>query len=150
MIGDRRVASLFSDAAFALLACFSIASLPRYYDTPKQPTRESLDWVRARLEPGDGNRRRLPRKMGPSLLRAAAQAVRGQRIPRRRQCRGPRGAREALSGAPGVDLRDVSRALRLDFPDLESRIRRDFREVRAFPATVGDGEVSVWTRAASA
>ena len=150
VFGDRRVASLFSDAAFALLACFSIASLPRYYDTPKQPTRESLDWVRARLEPGDG--------IGAVYL--AKWGLRFYGPPRR-----------LFEGSGFLDVDSVAdleelerryrgrrvwifvtfpRALRLDFPDLESRIRRDFREVRAFPATVGDGEVSVWTRAASA
>jgi hypothetical protein len=38
------------------------------------------------------------------------------------------------------------RALRLEYADLDRYIRENYREQKTFAATIGDGEVTVWSR----
>ena len=144
--GSVRAAALLSPAAALVLSGLSAASLPAYFAVPKQPTRASLDWVRSRLAPGDG--------LGAVYLAKWGLRFYGP----------PRGLAEGtgfhdVDGVPELDglerqyaghrlwlLVTFPRALRLDFPDLEARVRRDFTEAKTFPATVGDAEVTVLVR----
>jgi hypothetical protein len=41
-------------------------------------------------------------------------------------------------------------ALRVERPDLHASIVREYRPVRRFPATVEDGEITIWTSAPEA
>ncbi|MGH9441813.1 MAG: glycosyltransferase family 39 protein [Thermoanaerobaculia bacterium] len=148
--GIRPVSGVLPAAACALLCGLSIASLPAYYSTPKQPTRESLAWVQARRSNGDALGAVYLAKWGlrfygpPNGLREGKEFFDVDNV-------GDLDALESRAGGRTVWLLvTFRRALRLDFPDLERRIERDFREVRSFPATVGDGGVTVLLRARAA
>ena len=38
------------------------------------------------------------------------------------------------------------RVLHADIPELANRIERDWRPQRLFPATIGDGEITIWEK----
>jgi len=52
-----------------------------------------------------------------------------------------------LAANPGKRVLLVTtfpRALRLALPDLDERIRQGWTVIRTFPATISDGEISIW------
>jgi hypothetical protein len=137
-------------ALLVVLFLLSLASLPAYYGTPKQPNRESLNWVLARKQPGD------PlvaiflaewgvRFYGPDLgLRENASfwAVRSEEA-----------LEDVENSHPGKTiwlLTTLPRALHMMYPALERHIADRYRREQTFPATVGGGEISVWRSAVSA
>jgi hypothetical protein len=55
--------------------------------------------------------------------------------------------------APGSSVGDLAvttfpRALRLDYPLVDRELKADWQRDTTFSATVGDGEISVWSRKA--
>ncbi len=132
-------------AAVVLLGCFvSLASLKRYYSIPKQAYRASLDFIVAERKSDEiiivihlaeiGYRYYAPRfnlEEGKDFF----------------SVRSIETLDSVLSRHADQNIFLVTtfpRALRLTHPDLAERITRDFESVRTFPATIGDGEVSVW------
>jgi hypothetical protein len=131
--------------ALALLGCaVSMVSLRYYYSVPKQSYRASLDLVN-QLRASDG------------IVIAVHLAEGGYRY------YGPRyGLREGENcfyvrsmsafektladhpGQPNFLVTTFPRFLRITYPDLNARISQGWVRVRTFPATIGDGEVSVW------
>lgn len=133
----------------AVLFLLSMRSLPAYYRTPKQPNRESLNWV-------------LAQKKSEDLLVAVFVAEWGVRF------YGPGlGLREGKSfwairsqealqdienNHPGKTvwlLTTLPRALHLTYPALERYISDHYQRQQTFPATIGGGEISVWRRSRS-
>lgn len=124
----------------------SLVSLRHYYSVPKQPFRESIQYIEAERQPGD-------------IIIAVFLAEGGYRFygPQYHLEEGkdyfPVRSVEALDavlashpGARTFVVTTFSRALRLAYPDLDARIARDWSRSRTFPATVGDGEVTIWTQ----
>jgi len=132
--------------AVAALALTSVLSLPAYYRIPKQPNRESLDRVLALRRADDpivaaylarwGMRFYGPRKgltEGRSFFSVTSTA-KLEEI-------------EAATGRRTVWLLTTfPRALRLEYPDLDRYIRDHYRKIETFPATIGDGEITIWIR----
>lgn len=127
-----------------VLCLGSIAALPHYYTVPKQPYRAALAFVEASRQPGSrvfvihyassGVRYYLERTGTPDTdydVRVRTLAALDEALAKR-------------PGRPVWLLTTFPRALRLGEPDLDARIKRDWEIVRTLPATVGDGQISVW------
>jgi uncharacterized membrane protein len=136
-------------AGVVLLCAASIAILPGYYASPKQPYRASLDYVEAVRQP-------------EALVIAIHYAEGGVRyhVARAHPDAEPHyhyvrtdAALDALvaesSGRPIWLVTTFARALRLGEPELDGRIRRDWEIDRTFRGTVGDGDISIWRPRAS-
>ena len=132
--------------AAAILALVSAAALPAYYRTPKQPYRAALAHVDALTRPegivivahyARGGAMYYSRRMGlaPGRIRYAHTDAE---------------AAQVLADAgtrPVAMLTTFPRALRLDQPDLDARLERDWRLERRFRASVSDGDLLVWVPA---
>lgn len=130
-------------AAVVSLCVASVAALPRYYSVPKQPYRASLAYVEVARAPEDiviaihlaegGVRYYAPRIDLDSGATYYARTVESL---------------DAILAAhpsrPSWLVTTFPRALRLGVPELDARIKRDWEVVRTFPATIGDGQISVW------
>ncbi|MHC4843592.1 MAG: hypothetical protein ACYTEE_07305, partial [Planctomycetota bacterium] len=133
-------------AATVVLAAsgVSLASLPHYYTVPKQPYRASIQYIRMHREPGDvviiidlaemgyrfyGGRLGLEEEIPWFFVRSVPDL-------------------DAVLESQGHGRRflvtTLHRLLRLRYPDLFERIRRDWTPARTYPATIGDGEITVW------
>jgi hypothetical protein len=135
-------------AAVLLVSAGSLAALPRYYATPKQAYGEALDWIAARREPNDAV---LAIHYAVSGVRYYGARIGWQEDRDFRHVRTVPALDAAIAGAPGRPIWLVvtfPRALRLTAPDLDARLRAEWTVVREFPATIGDGAVSVWRRPA--
>lgn len=146
LIGKRwgSLVALTPIALLGVVFLLSLASLPAYYRVPKQPNRESLDWVLAQKKTDD------PlvaiflaewgvRFYGPGLgLRENETywAVRSQEA-----------LQDIERSHPGKTIwlmTTLPRALHMMYPALERHITDHYRRERTFPATIGGGEISVW------
>lgn len=131
-----------------VFALVSFVSLPTYYRVPKQASRDGLAWIAARARPGDVVVAVDTTRWGAAFY-APEVAPSLELIPVR--------SRAALEG---VEARRDTRtlwlltsfepALRVEVPDLYAAIVRDYRPVRRFPASVENGEITVWKPGAEA
>lgn len=132
-------------AAFALA---SLLSLPRYYRIPKQASRDSVAWVAARARPGDvlvpvdtarWGAMFYASRVAPELDLSAVETHTELELVERDH-------REATVWL----LMSFESALRAERPALHAAIRRGYRPVRRFAATVEDGEITIWASAPEA
>ena len=129
----------------AISALLLVPLFGYYYVVPKQPYTASAAFVQQQQQPGDlvvvvhlaekGYLYYGPRfglQPGPdSIYLRSAEAL-----------------RDVMRASPGRRIILVStfpRALRLDFPDLAALMREHWTVAKVFPATIGDGDISVWT-----
>ena len=143
----KRWGSLVTLSPMALLAVLfllSLSSLPAYYRTPKQPNRESLNWVLAQKKPDDplvaiSLTEWGVRFYGPGLgLRENESfwSVRSQEA-----------LQDVEKNHPGKAIwlmTTLPRALHMMYPALDRYITDHYRREQIFPATIGGGEISVW------
>ncbi len=142
--GEGTFAARLAVALVLILAVVSAASLLRYYSVPKQPYRQSIEYVEA-SRGSDG------------IVIVIHLAERGYRYYGERYgldeghdyfyVRTVASLDEVLAAhrdRMSLLVTTFHRALRLRYPGLDSRIRRDWAIDRVFPATVGDGEIAVW------
>ena len=128
-----------------LLSAASLASLGPYYATPKQPYRASLEYAAFERRPDEivvaiHTARRGAAYYGPGVgLTEGSDLFLADSLE----------ALEAVLSAHDTEgallVTSMPRALHLDHPDLEARIEGGWRIARTFPATIGDGQISVWT-----
>lgn len=131
--------------ALALTGCVvPLSALGDYYAVPKQSYRSAIEYAESRTEAG--------------ALVIVVHLARGGYLHY-----GPQsGLREDQDwyfvdsladleatlaehpGRPRLLVTTFPRALRLSRPQLAERISRDWVPARTFPATIGDGEISVW------
>lgn len=142
----QRAAQAVPFIAVAALCALSALSLPAYYSTPKQPYRASLEWALARRQNADPI-------VGAYLARWGLRFYGPPRgLTEGRSFFGVLSAGELESverASPGRTvwlLTTFPRALRLEHPDLDRYIRDHYQEQKSFAATIGDGEVAIWTR----
>ena len=122
----------------------SLSSLKHYYLVPKQSYRASLDYIEAQRQPGDpiitiylsehGYRfygRRFGLKEGEDWFPVRSVESLDSVLSKTR-------------GHPSIVVTTFARALRFSHPDLLKRILEGWIQDRTFPATIGDGEISVW------
>jgi mannosyltransferase len=142
--GDRARRRIFG-GAMLLLAGLSMASLGRYYATPKQPYTASLEYAASMREPGDvvvavHTSRQGVAYYGPGLGLALGEdlflADSLEDLDSIVAEAGPGGA---------ILLTSMPRALRILRPDMQARIEGGWTSSRTFAATIGDGQISVWT-----
>jgi hypothetical protein len=129
-----------------LVSVGSLASLPRYYATPKQAYGEALGWIAARREPGDAV---LAIHYAVSGVRYYGARMGWQEDRDFRAVRTVPALEAAVADAKDRPIWLVvtfPRALHLNAPDLEARVRAEWAMVREFPATIGDGAISIWRR----
>jgi uncharacterized membrane protein len=135
-----RVATIF----VLIGAAISAFSLRHYYLVPKQPYRASLDYIAAQRQSGDpiiaiylseyGYRfygRRFALKEGEDWFPVRSVESLNSTLSRNR-------------GHSSIVVTTFERALRFSHPDLLKRILEGWTQDRTFPATIGDGEISVW------
>lgn len=133
-------------AASAAVGSFAAAmSLPYYYSTPKQPYRAAMKLAEARYGKGnivivaharDGFQYYVRRVQRP----ATSRYVYTRTLPTFDSL-----TERSDAGPPQV-LTTFSRALRLEFPEIEARLRGEWQVDTTFAATVGDGEITAWSR----
>lgn len=128
----------------ALISALLLVPLARYYTIPKQPYRASAEYLQRERGPEDlvvfvhltetGYRYYGPRfgfHEGNSCAYLRSRAALDDIVRSR-----TRGRILLVTTFP--------RALRLEYPDLASSIDEGWQVERVFPATIGDGEISVW------
>ena len=132
--------------AVAALGALSALSLPAYYSTPKQPYRASLDWALARRQNGDPIVGAYLARWGLRFYGPARGLTEGQSFFGVLSSGELESVEQASRGRTVWLLTTFPRALRLEHPDLDRYIRDHYREQKSFDATIGDGQVAVWTR----
>jgi mannosyltransferase len=145
MFGARRsVAVVLPTVAVAAGALMSLASLQRYYAVPKQPYRAAVEYVEQRRSPGVG-------VIAVHLAEAGYEYYAKRRGLRPNEdfflVRSEEALDRVLStngGRPTYVVTTFPRFLRLEYPALEARITAGWTVDRTFPATIGDGAITVW------
>lgn len=128
----------------ACLAAASLLTLPSYYRTPKQSYRAAIQYLEGIRTPDE------------SIVVVYA-ASEGMRFYLSRVANADAHSYEYSRTLPSFDslvaqprkalvVTTFPRILRADLPDLSRRITTEWRPQRVFPATVGDGEITVWSR----
>ena len=127
----------------ALLIVASLFSLRRYYTTPKQPYRAAIYYLERTRRPGEKF----------LVLYAAEQGFRYY-VPRisvkdRDAYAYIRTSKSfdsvvALTHANDRVVTTFPRVLHADVPELSERLESDWSVQRVFPATIGDGQITIW------
>lgn len=127
-------------------AAASAASLPRYYSTPKQAYREAIGFVEAQRRRDDVAIVIYTAEKGVWYYGARMgidmSSSGGYHFVRTREALDRVLAEHANKRVYVVTT--FQRALRLDLPEIDDRVRAGWRPARIFPATVGDGQLVVW------
>jgi len=125
------------------VAAASAAALPAYYRTPKQSYRALLTHLESVRSPSDlvvvahyaeGGCRYYSRRLGLDTARF-------------RYARTADQFNAVLAEEPQARvwvLSTFSRAFRVDEPDFERRLQEGWVVERRFPATIGDGQTTIW------
>jgi mannosyltransferase len=142
----RKAGGAVSVAGVAILAAFSVLTLPAYYRTPKQPNRASLDWVLAQRREGDSIAAAYLARWGLRFYGPERGLTEGRSFFAVLSAEELRRVENESSGHTVWLLTTFPRALRLEYADLDRYIRENYREQKTFAATIGDGEVTVWSR----
>lgn len=129
--------------AVAVLALLSAASLKRYYAIPKQPYRAALAYVEQQRRPEDLVLLVYLAELGSQYYVERMQLPLSQYRPVRTVP-----ALDSLLANRGPAhtwlVVTFERALRMDLPELDARLRAGWVEQTKFAGTVGDGGVGVW------
>ena len=145
----RGVSRAVVPLAAVLLAAFSLLSLPTYYRVPKQSNRASLSWMLARRKPGEPIVAAYLAKWGLRFYGPGQGIVEGRAFFAVSDPAELEKIERDSRGSTIWLLTTFPRALRLEYPELDRYIREHYREEKRFPATIGDGEIAVFTREAS-
>ena len=140
---------VIAGVALCIAAVF-VASLPRYYRTPKQPYRAAIAYLEKSLEPGDavaviyvaetGFRYYVPR--GEVRDTAAYKYVRATA--------GLDSLFDERRGRRVFLATTLSGITRQYIPDLAKRIERCCTEIHVLPGTLGDGDITILQQKPSA
>ncbi len=132
-------------AAILLITAASLRSLPYYYRTPKQPYRKAIGYTEAH---GQG---------GPVIVIAYASTGfkyylqrEGIQDSSRYVYVRSRSQFDSLTSVPGAERAQLvttfRRALRIEVPAFEQQLSSAWQQDTTFGATVGDGEITIWSR----
>lgn len=149
ILGAKRnvfVPGLATAALVLLVSAVSLVSLGYYYSIPKQPYRASLQYLEAERNDGEivivvdiaekgfryyGGRLGVKEDQDYFFVRSLTDL-------------------ETVLASRGDEqswvVTTFPRALHLRYPELEARIAEGWTKIRIFPATIGDGQISVWAR----
>lgn len=138
----RRTAPAIAVALILLVSAASLASLPPYYRVPKQPYRQTLEFVRAQAGGGDLVIFVHNAEKGFRFYSQRAGMVEGRDFVVARSLTAFDAATMTRRGV--VVVTTLERSLALEVPDLYRRIRAGWVPQRHFPATIHDGGTTVW------
>jgi hypothetical protein len=132
-------------ALLVLVGCtISLVPLRHYYSVPKQAYRASIQYLEAQ--------RKSDEIVIVIHLAEKGYQYYGQRFGLKegedyfcvRSVQALDAVLSAHSAKRSFLVTTFPRALRLSYPDLEARIAKNWQVIRTFPATIGDGEISLW------
>jgi hypothetical protein len=137
-----RTAAAIVGLAVAVLAAASVSALPRYYAAPKQDFRGAIRSVLAERRPGDRVLAVYLSRIGVRYYGPGLGLVEGRDIVAVHSAAEIDAEKASHPGARLVAIVTLARANRLEYPDLDARLR-GFRVLRSFRGTLGDGDVTV-------
>jgi hypothetical protein len=130
-------------AVTMVIAAAGAVALARYYQVPKQPYRAALAHAAALTRP-DGVIVVAHNARGGALYYAPRLGPASERVRYAYEDADVAAAIADTGGRPVAIVTTFPRALRLDQPDLDRRLRDGWRIEREFAATINDGEVLIW------
>ena len=122
----------------------SLFSLRHYYSVPKQSYSASLHYIEAQRQPGDPMIAIYLSEHGYRFYGKRFGLKEGEDWFPVRSVESLDSVVSKTRGHPSIVVTTFARALRIRHPDLLARIVEGWRLDRTFPATIGDGEISVW------
>lgn len=128
--------------AVSLVAVASAASLPAYYQTPKQSYRAALQYLKAVRHPGDLVVLIQNAEDGFRYYGTRAQLLEGRDFVALRSL--PDFEAVRARGRRLVIVTTLERSLRLELPELLTSIEAGWSPVKTLPATVHEGEIRIW------
>jgi hypothetical protein len=129
----------------ALVAFASLMSLPRYYATPKQPYRATLAYLETVRQPSEKVVFVYAAEMGFRYYVAKV----GVRSPEDYVYTHTREGFDSLVAperGPVMVVTTLRRVLRAELPVVAARLEQEWRPVRNFAGTIGDGDITVWVK----
>lgn len=142
--GRRAIAPRVATALVLAAAAISVASLKHYYATPKQPYRASLEFIATQREAGEPVMAIHLMEKGYQFYGPAFGMVEGVDWHSARSLAAFDAVLAAHPGRSSLLVTTFPRALRIGQPDLFARVNDGAREMKTFPATIGDGAITVW------
>lgn len=142
----RRWAAMVATATVGVL---SALSLPRYYAVPKQPYRQTLRYVESVRHPDDLVMVVHPARYGVRFygermhLPLARDYVYVRDVPMLDSVLARRGTRRILL------ITTLERGATIERPEFMARLRAAWTRDTSFDATIGDGQLSVWSEKSS-
>lgn len=141
---EKQFSLRLGNALILAVCTLSLTALSYYYATPKQSYRSSLEYIEKIRQSND--------IVIVIHLAEAGYHYYGQRFGIEEGknyffVRSVEALDEVLSAHAGKNSLIVTtfpRALRITYPDLNARIKQGWSVIRTFPATIGDGQISVW------
>ena len=137
---------LFTTSVVALLAIVSVASLKRYYTVPKQPYKQALRYVEQLRGPNDVVFLFHPTQVGMVYYGKKLNVpLEGNYIP----VRWPGQLDSALKANAGKNVIAIStleRGMSTAPKSLIGRLRSGWQRDTMLAATIGNGEISIWSR----
>ena len=122
----------------------SLFSLKHYYLVPKQSYRASLDYIEAQRQPSDPIITIYLSEYGYRFYGRRFGLKEGEDWFPVRSVESLDSVLSKTRGHPSIVVTTFARALRFSHPDLLKRVLEGWIQDRTFPATIGDGEISVW------
>lgn len=132
--------------AVLAVSVISLVSLNTYYRVPKQANQEMVNWISQNREQGDVLAAVYLSEWGLRFYGPAAgihEKTDYQLAP------DIESLRQIEATAPGrriILTTTLMRAVRLGRSDLYEHITNNYSEIAQFPATIGDGEITIWER----
>ena len=145
-VGKARWATKIPGLLVTFLIVSSMPALMRSYRVPKQPTRQSLEWIAERRQPGELVAGAYLGKWGLRYYGPSLGWREGTDFFAVHQPDELAAVELAASEKDVWLLTTFPRALAIEYPELSADIRRRYYRVQHFEATVGDAEVALWRR----
>ncbi len=144
--GRRRsqVRGALAGAAVVVCAAALGFGLPRYYAVPKQSFRAAIASFNARSRPGDALVAVYQADRGFDLYTRRLGLTGQNRFYSTRTVAGFDSLGARLAGRRVLLATTLERAFRVESPELWQRVESGWSRVVTLPATVGDGEISLW------
>jgi hypothetical protein len=128
----------------AAAAALQVPGLRTYYRHPKQDFRGAIRFAQERRGPGDLVVAVYLAKWGVRHYGPAFGMQEGRDFEVVQSASELDAVQDAHPGGRLLPVVTLSRANRLEYPDLDARLHERFVPAARFPGTLGDGEVSVW------
>jgi hypothetical protein len=139
-----RVHASLAAAAVAVCALALALGLPRYYAVPKQSFRATIAAFESRSQPRDALVAVYQADRGFDLYTRRLGLTGQGRFYSTRTVTGFDSLGAQLAGRRVMLATTFERAFRVESPELWKRVEDGWTRVETLPATVGDGEISLW------